>query len=132
MMRFGSMHPVSEWRVPVLRRFAERIAIEYCVIVVASVTFDFGPRFGWWSPPGGWVPPGWLILASELMWFVLPVVILVRWRRVQWPITQRARATGGRVCPQCGYDLLAQDQCGRCPECGEPFSPKILRLAWRR
>ena len=132
MTHAGSMLTFSEWRVPVLRRFAVRIAVEYCVLAVVSVTLDFGPRFGWWSLPGDWMPPGWLILATELVWFVWPVSTFVRWRRVQRPIIQRARATGGRVCPQCGYDLLALDQHGTCPECGEAFSPKSLLRAWRR
>ena len=131
MTHAGSMFISSEWRVPVLRRFAVRIAVEYCMLAAISVTFDFGPRFGWWAPPGGWMPPGWLIIATELAWFAWPVLTWVRWRRVQRPIIQRARTTGGRVCPQCGYDLLALDQCGTCPECGDAFSPGILRDAWR-
>jgi hypothetical protein len=115
--------------VPVLRRFTVRIALEYCVLAAISVTFDFGPRFGWWSLP--WLLPGWLIIATELAWFAWPVLIFVRWRRVQRPIIQRARETGWRVCPQCGYDLVALEQSGTCSECGEAFSPESLRRAWR-
>ncbi len=126
------MQTLSEWRVPVLRRFAVRVAVEYCVLAVVCVTLVFGPRFEWWSLPGGWMPPGWLVAASGLAWFAWPVSILVRWRRVQSPIIKRARATGGHVCPQCGYDHTAMGQRGTCPEGGEASSPKSLHRAWRR
>ena len=120
-----------EWRVPVLRRFAVQIAVEYCVLTVACVTLVCGPRFGWWSLPGGWAPPAWLVIASGLAWIVWPMSIFVRWRCLQRPIIQRAQTTGGRVCPRCGYDLLTLGERGTCPECGDAFSRESLRRAWR-
>ena len=34
------------------------------------------------------------------------------------------------VCPDCGYRLTGLPPIGNCPECGESYSPEMLRAAW--
>jgi predicted amidophosphoribosyltransferase len=47
-------------------------------------------------------------------------------RRHKQRITrQYLQQQGIPVCINCGYDLRAQTT-PRCPECGEPFDPKLL------
>ena len=111
----------AHWRVPVLRRRTLRVLVESLLLVAAWLTLI------WF---GGFPPPVWLNIGLNIVTWGWWVLLLVRWRRVEKPLIERVRTTGGRVCPRCGYDLEILNACGTCPECGEEFSPETLRRAW--
>lgn len=62
----------------------------------------------------------------------LPLMLwyAVRLDRLTRRLRSDLRSTGYKICPECGFDLR---DClgGRCPECGELFTPQSMREAWR-
>jgi hypothetical protein len=72
-----------------------------------------GDLFSW-----GIAAPHWMIalaLSTGVMWWVMV------W---QSRAELKRRQTEG-LCRSCGYDIRASDD--RCPECGEPLPPLVLR-----
>ncbi len=50
-----------------------------------------------------------------------------------WMLKRRLKATGGVLCPQCGYDMRgAEDERTVCPECGRPYDRKRDIDYWER
>jgi len=41
------------------------------------------------------------------------------------------KASGGRLCPHCGYDVSSLAPAGRCPECGKGYDIDADLVMWR-
>lgn len=49
-------------------------------------------------------------------------------RRIRRSLRQQLIEIHVPICLECGYDLRGQVE-PRCPECGKPFNPNLLRAA---
>jgi len=52
--------------------------------------------------------------------------------RGQWRIKRAVKATGGRACVACVYDLRSLGDTGTCPECGHAFDTTADQRRWAR
>jgi hypothetical protein len=59
-------------------------------------------------------------------------LILLFWAVRTGRLKARLRATGGLLCPKCGYEMKGLDEVARCPECGRPFDRERDAAYWRR
>lgn len=78
------------------------------------------------------LPRGGLFRFVPLAFGVTPIVIvnpLYLWRTA-W-LRRAARATDGRLCTRCAYDVSGLAGSGTCPECGGSFDVEKDRGAWQ-
>lgn len=60
----------------------------------------------------------------------IPIVIAGAWTIRRALRTRALSKLDYLDCPYCGYRLEGLAKVDYCPECGEVFSPEVLRLAW--
>lgn len=65
------------------------------------------------------------VVVVGLAVFAVHMALLARLKR-------RLRATGGALCPDCGYHIAGVGEAGECPECGRRFSLEADAAYWRR
>jgi len=75
-------------------------------------------------------PWGRLLFALAILVPTLATLGVMLWgdRRIK----RAVRATGGRSCTVCLYDLRNLGDTGTCPECGRPFDTAADRAMWGR
>ena len=56
------------------------------------------------------------------------VLTILRLRRMRRELRVELQKRGVPICIPCGYDLRGQSE-ARCPECGKPFDPALLKPA---
>jgi hypothetical protein len=70
------------------------------------------------------------VLAVGAFLGAIPLAIAAAWT-VRRALRARAMKKLDYLdCPFCGYRLQGLPQVNYCPECGEVYSPEVLRIAW--
>jgi hypothetical protein len=67
------------------------------------------------------------------IFFAIPIlhVLIFRMSRRLDEFIDDLKAKQFKVCTECGYDLSAIADEGRCPECGRRYTREALEAAWR-
>ncbi len=86
------------------------------------------PYWIWlWPGPPGWRGP----LLIALPQFVVIGIIAFVYYRAKRRVARVVKASDGRACWHCVYDLSGLPTPGVCPECGRPYEHDELRRRWR-
>jgi hypothetical protein len=67
-------------------------------------------------------------LAALMLPFAIWFAVVVTWER---RLMRRLGAAGYRLCPRCGYCLVAREGCIACPECGRACEVSEVERSWR-
>jgi hypothetical protein len=88
------------------------------------------PIVSWiWLWPG---PPGWPApLVVVLPQFLVIGIIAFIYQRAKRRVNRVVKASDGRACWYCVYDLSGLPSPGVCPECGRLYEHDDLRRRWR-
>ncbi len=94
------------------------------LLISGAASVLLGPKRGSWTK----LPLGVRTISSLCAAVVMVTVDrLVSRRTIRRSIREQLVRSGRPVCMECGYDLRGQEE-PRCPECGTPFVPDILRM----
>ena len=67
-------------------------------------------------------------LAAIMLPFAVWFTVVVTWER---RLVRRLRTAQYRLCPRCGYSLVARTGSIACPECGRTCEMNDVELLWR-
>ena len=74
----------------------------------------------------------WTVAVVPLFWVsgVSIAVCAVKLSEAHMDGKKLAAAARWKICPNCEYDLSAQDDSGTCPECGDSYTVEELSKIW--